>query len=121
MALRELTDQTLTSMTDDFPTACRPLSNGTLPLEPEQAKHWLRELQGWTLRGESLIKARRLANFRAALDWIAAVGSVAEAHDHHPDIHLTGWNRVELVMSTHSIGGLSPNDFVVARAIDGLG
>ena len=107
-------------MTEGFPTACRSLPKGTPPLEPEQAERWLRELRGWTLRGDSLVKARRVAHFGAALDWIAAVGDVAEAHDHHPDIHLTGWNRVELVLSTHSIGGLSANDFVMARAIDAL-
>ena len=118
MAPREEKRETREAMQDDFPMTCRPLPKGTPPLEAETAERWLRELHGWTRRGDALVMQRELAHFQAALDWIAAVGTVAEAHDHHPDIHLSNWNRVELVLSTHSIGGLSANDFVVARAID---
>jgi 4a-hydroxytetrahydrobiopterin dehydratase len=107
-------------MTEDFPTTCTPLPKGTPSLDAERAARWAAEIPSWTLRGAELRLERRLPHFQAALDWIAAVGAIAEAHDHHPDIHLTGWNRVELVLSTHSIGGLSANDFVVARAIDAL-
>ena len=107
-------------MNDDFPTTCTPLPKGTPSLDARLAERWAQSIPSWTLRGDELRLERQLEDFQAALDWIAAVGAVAEAHDHHPDIHLTGWNRVELVLSTHSIGGLSANDFVVARAIDTL-
>ena len=45
------------------------------------------------------------------------VGALAEAEDHHPDIEL-GWGRVALKIWTHSVGGLSRNDFILAAKID---
>lgn len=108
-------------MHDDFPTRCAPLPKGTPTLDAETARRWAADVPGWELEGATLSLTRKLGDFRAALAWIARVGEVAEEHDHHPDIHLTGYDRVRLVLSTHSIGGLSANDFVVARAIDRLG
>lgn len=74
----------------------------------------------WTLDHPRLRRAFELPDFRAALAWVNRVGMLAEEHQHHPDFHLTGWNRVELVLWTHAVGGLHENDFVLARAIDAL-
>ena len=46
------------------------------------------------------------------------VGELAEAQDHHPDIRIHGYRNVELELSTHSIGGLSQNDFIMAAKTD---
>lgn len=107
-------------MTEDFPTRCQPLPKGSPPISEDRAQALLASIPHWRLSGDALRLVRRLDHFQAALDWIAQVGAIAETHDHHPDIHLTNWNRVELVLTTHSIKGLSDNDFVVARAIDQL-
>ena len=48
------------------------------------------------------------------------VGQMAEEQGHHPDFHLTGWNKVELVLWTHAVDGLHDNDFVMAKKIDAL-
>ena len=48
------------------------------------------------------------------------VGVISEAEGHHPDLHLTSWRNVELVLSTHAIGGLSLPDFVLAAKIDAI-
>ena len=48
------------------------------------------------------------------------VGELAERVNHHPDIHLYGWNRVRLELSTHSEGGLTEADLAMARRIDEL-
>ena len=61
-----------------------------------------------------------LDDFRAALRWVNRVGMLAEEEGHHPDLHLTRWNRVELVLWTHAVDGLSENDFVLAKKIDAL-
>src|SRR5262245_14609429 len=74
----------------------------------------------WTLEFPRLRREFRLADFRAALAWTNRVGMLAEEEQHHPDIHITGWNHVELVLWTHAAGGLSDNDFVLARKIDEL-
>ena len=46
------------------------------------------------------------------------VGDVAEKENHHPDILIHGWNKVRLELSTHAIGGLSENDFILAAKIN---
>ena len=43
---------------------------------------------------------------------------IAEARNHHPDLHLTGYRLVEIVIFTHSLSGLTQNDFDLANAID---
>jgi len=45
------------------------------------------------------------------------VAELAEAEDHHPDLHLTGYRNLAIELSTHAIGGLSRNDFIVAAKI----
>jgi 4a-hydroxytetrahydrobiopterin dehydratase len=48
------------------------------------------------------------------------IAQIAEAEDHHPDLHLTGYRNVTIELSTHAISGLSENDFVLAARIDEL-
>ncbi len=57
-------------------------------------------------------------NFQCALDAINAIGAIAERENHHPDLHLTGYRNVEIVLYTHSLGGLSINDIELAKEID---
>ena len=51
--------------------------------------------------------------------YVGAVAYLAEEANHHPDIGVQ-WNKVTLTLSTHSAGGLTGNDFALARAIDAL-
>ena len=71
-------------------------------------------LPGWTVEeGKVVHKAFRFNNFANALAFVNRIGDVAEEQDHHPDLEL-GWGRVVVNLSTHSVGGLSPNDFILA-------
>jgi 4a-hydroxytetrahydrobiopterin dehydratase len=63
----------------------------------------------------------KLKNFRAALDLVNRIGEIAESEGHHPDLSIHGWNRVRVDLVTHSIGGLSENDFILAAKISRLG
>ena len=63
--------------------------------------------------------AWELHDFAAALAFVNAVGAAAEAANHHPDIDIR-WNKVHLVLSTHSAGGLTVLDIALAAAIDRL-
>jgi len=75
---------------------------------------------GWSLIGVQRIeKEFHFKNFREALAFTNAVGEIAEAENHHPDIGL-GWGRVVVTLSTHKIHGLSENDFILAAKIDAL-
>ena len=54
---------------------------------------------------------------------VRAIGQnaeIAEAENHHPDIHLTGYRKLKIYLTTHALGGLSENDFIVAAKINAL-
>ncbi len=79
----------------------------------EEAGQVLRDLPGWSLDNSAIMKEFRFKSYLAGLDFAYAIGKIAEEQDHHPDM-VVGWHRVRLVLSTHSIGGLSQNDFIMA-------
>lgn len=103
-----------------LPAHCAPCERGTPPLDPAAARELALQLPEWELDHGRLRRRFGLKDFRAALAWVNRVGMLAEQEGHHPDFHLTGWNGVELVLWTHTVDGLSLNDFVLARAIDQL-
>ncbi len=100
---------------------CKPCEGGVEPLSPEIAHKLLAQLPGWQLDGDSrLLRSFKFDNFRKARSWLGRVADLAESEDHHPDIHWS-YNRVKIELTTHSIGGLSENDFILAAKIDELG
>lgn len=112
------------AMSSDLATKrCEPCAAGTAPLAGEELQRLLGQLAGWSLTGaagaggQRLEKEYRFKDFRQALAFVNRVGEVAEAEGHHPDLEL-GWGRVKIVLWTHSIGGLSENDFIVAAKAD---
>jgi 4a-hydroxytetrahydrobiopterin dehydratase len=75
---------------------------------------------GWTRDGSELVKVLRRKGFAGALAFVNAVGALAEAADHHPDIDIR-WDTVTLRLSTHSAGGLTERDLALAEQVDALG
>jgi 4a-hydroxytetrahydrobiopterin dehydratase len=73
----------------------------------------------WEHVGNELVTTVELHDFAAALAFVNAVGAAAEAVNHHPDIDIR-WNKVHLVLTTHSAGGLTLLDIALAAAIDRL-
>ena len=71
----------------------------------------------WTLEGKRLTRKFTAKNFLQAVDFVNKVAPVAEDARHHPDIHLTNYRDVELVLFTHSQGGLTPDDFALAAKL----
>ena len=80
----------------------------------------LAAVPAWTRDGGSIVHVQTLAGFNAAMLYVSAVGYLAEAADHHPDITIQ-WNKVTLTLSTHSAGGLTDKDFALAGRISQLG
>ena len=73
----------------------------------------------WERVGDELVTTVELHDFAAALAFVNGVGAAAEAANHHPDIDIR-WNKVHLVLTTHSAGGLTVLDIALAAAIDRL-
>jgi len=101
---------------------CVPCEGGVKPLTPDEYGAFLRtELSGWTdIEEKKIEKEYKFKNFKEALEFINSVGKLAESEGHHPDIYLYNWNKIKLTLSTHAIGGLSENDFILASKIDTL-
>lgn len=77
----------------------------------------LPELHGWTLSRGALRCEFKFETFPKALQFVARVGAMAEAANHHPDIDIR-YCVVKLALSTHDVGGISEKDFALAGAID---
>lgn len=102
---------------------CKPCEGGTKPLEGEELERYRAQVEGWTLvegaEGRRLEKEYRFPDFARALAFVNRLGEVAEAEGHHPDVFLA-WGRVKVTLWTHSIGGLSENDFILAAKADAV-
>jgi 4a-hydroxytetrahydrobiopterin dehydratase len=78
----------------------------------------LNEVSGWKFADNSIVKEFQLKNFKSALEFVNKIGYEAESMDHHPDIFLHSWNKVKITISTHSAGGVTQNDFNLAKKIE---
>lgn len=110
----------MTAMRDRKCKACAP---GTPALEAAQAADLLRQLApGWRLAedGKSLKRAFGFEDFYRTMAFVNAVAWIANAEDHHPDLEV-GYDYCRMTFATHSVGGLSENDFICAAKIDALG
>lgn len=86
-------------------------------LSSEQIKAELKNLDGWYLDRDAIRKDWEFKDFSAALIFINQVGSLAEKHDHHPEI-FNVYNKVNLRFNTHFVGGITKKDFAIAKDID---
>lgn len=101
---------------------CLPCEGGVPRLSAPEAESLCRQTPAWTVSADA-VRIRRewtAKHFKAALEFINSVAALAEAEQHHPDIHLTGYRQIAIELYTHAIGGLSENDFILAAKIDRL-
>lgn len=86
--------------------------------EPEIQKQ-LKKLNGWVLQGNQIEKKYAFKDFREGLAFLLRVAFLAEEMDHHPDIDIR-YNKIFLRLTTHSVGGLTEKDFLLASKIDSI-
>jgi 4a-hydroxytetrahydrobiopterin dehydratase len=86
-------------------------------LREDQIAIELTKLDGWSRAGKEIRKSWEFKDFVKAMEFLNAVAVLAEKHNHHPDITIR-WNKVDLTLSTHSAGGLTPLDFELAEEIE---
>ncbi|MBI5415302.1 MAG: 4a-hydroxytetrahydrobiopterin dehydratase [Candidatus Omnitrophica bacterium] len=101
---------------------CRPCEGIGKPLDAAQMKEYLRQTPGWTAAsdGKSIFREYVMKNFAAAVRAVNQAAEIAEAQGHHPDLHLTGYRNLKIVLTTRALGGVSENDFIVAAKINEL-
>ena len=86
-------------------------------LEDEEIEQRLDELGDWEREGDEIQKVFEFDDFAAAMSFVNDVAKMADRYDHHPDIDIR-WNKVKLVLSTHSEGGITTLDFDLANDIE---
>jgi len=99
---------------------CVPCKGGVPRMDPGRANELLRTLDGWELQGERLHRHFKFKDFQAVMRYVNALAVLAEAEGHHPDFTVHDWNQLDVSTWTHTIGGLSENDFILAGKIDAL-
>lgn len=92
----------------------------TTPLHEAEIIEGLARLNHWERQGDKLVKVFKVEHYMAGIAFAAAVGTIAEGLNHHPDI-LIGYKKVTVEFTTHDAGNkLSAKDFAAAAAIDAL-
>jgi 4a-hydroxytetrahydrobiopterin dehydratase len=101
---------------------CQSHGKGVSAFTRTQAQEYLICLTGWILSndGKSISQDYVMRNFVTAVALIQKISEVAESEDHHPDVHLTGYRKLSIELTTHFVGGLSENDFILAAKINQL-
>ena len=101
---------------------CTPSEKPGKALTVSQVKKFLAVVPHWKLAADGKRLRRRWVakDFLTVLDFFNRVGRIAQAEDHHPDLHLRGYRNVTIELSTHDLDGLSENDFIMTAKIDHL-
>ncbi|CAL5412455.1 unnamed protein product [Camellia sinensis] len=104
---------------------CVSCSSGDMrPMTEQAANQLIQQVPEWNLTNDGgtmkLSRSWKVKTFLKGLEFFQAVANVAEGEGHHPDLHLVGWNNVNIDIWTHSVGGLAENDFILAAKINGL-
>ncbi len=98
----------------------KPITKSTPPLSRQDVVLFLREIPEWSLGEQTIGRQFLFKDFRTAMNFVNSVALIANKQDHHPDVFIS-YNKVQVTLSTHKIGGLTLNDFIVAAKIDALG
>ena len=88
-------------------------------LSDEEIKERLKELDGWRQRGEYIVKSFDRGDFVGSVKFVDSLVEPAEEMNHHPAISIS-WSQVEVALSTHSEGGVTENDFELAKKVEQL-
>ncbi len=101
---------------------CVPCEGQSSVLPYDQAVKLLNDVHDWQIstNKDAIFRQFQMKNFMAAIKFINKVAEIAESENHHPDIHLSGYRNLRIVLSTHAIKGLSKNDFILAAKINQL-
>lgn len=101
-----------------LPARCRPLE-GQPPIDAAQIQAHLALVPGWALVDGAIEKRFAFDNFHHTIGFVNAVAFIANREDHHPDL-AASYGHCTLRFNTHSVGGLSVNDFICATMVDAL-
>lgn len=106
-------------MSDLTEKRCLPCEGGVAALSAERIQELLKSLPAWQVCGHEIVREFHFKNFYQSMAFANAVAWIADQENHHPDMTVT-YTQCIVKYSTHSIGGLTENDFICAAKIDRL-
>lgn len=89
------------------------------PLTSDQRSDLASSHPRWIVDGDEMARTFEFGDFSEAIGFVVRLGIAAEQADHHPDIDIR-WNKVTVVLSTHSAGALTELDVALATSADSL-
>lgn len=115
-------------MTELFTRHCSACAPGTPSLSPQQCAALASEVPEWQVVSPEtshaaappalrLQREYRFKSYLAGVEWVRTIAQIAEQEDHHPDL-LIRYKRVRVELWTHTVKGLSENDFILAAKFD---
>lgn len=108
-------------LSEELPSQCKPCEGGAPSLPKEKIEKLIAQYRGWELiEDKKLVKEFKFKDFPEAKYFLDLVSVVAEEQGHHPTLTLI-YNKIKITLTTHAAGGLTENDFIMAKIIDELG
>jgi len=105
---------------EELPSKCKPCEGGTPPLPKEKIEKLIAQYRGWEIiEDKKLVKEFKFKDFVESKYFLDLVSVIAEEQGHHPTLTLI-YNRLKITLTTHAAGGLTENDFIMAKIIDEL-
>lgn len=84
-----------------------------------EISEYLEQIPDWTFEGNKISKKFTFQNYKDAMEFVNKVAEIAEQENHHPHMEVS-YNNVVISLTTHSINGLSKNDFIIAAKINNI-
>ncbi len=105
---------------EELPSKCKPCEGGVLLLSKETVEKLLAKYRGWeTVDDKKLVKELKFKDFIECKYFLDLVSVIAEEQGHHPTMTII-YNKLKITLTTHAGGGLTENDFIMAKIIDEL-
>jgi 4a-hydroxytetrahydrobiopterin dehydratase len=99
--------------------AGKKCSEAASKLAGKQIQSLLRQVPGWKIKVKQLTRTFRFKNYYETMAFVNATAWISHHQNHHPDMEV-GYNKCIMHYSTHSVGGLSENDFICAVLMNAL-
>ncbi len=117
---REVLDNPKLTLKEGLPSKCQACEGGIPALPKDKLDKLLAQFRGWQLvEDKKIVKEWKFKDFVEAKYFLDLVSVIAEEQAHHPTMTII-YNKLKITLTTHSSGGLTENDFIMARIIDGL-
>ncbi len=109
---------TIKTFAELFASHCRPLEGGKA-MSDDAVRSQLKELPAWSTDGKRISRGYAFADYWETIAFVNAIAYAIHREDHHPEL-VVGYNKVDVRFDTHSVGGISENDFICAAKCDAI-